>query len=1584
MLEDGVERVAITDFGLARAVDDATMTRSGVIAGTPQYMSPEQARGEVIDQRSDLFSLGSVMYTMCAGRAPFRAETTFGVLRRITDDEPTRLCEINSEVPDWLARLIERLMAKEVGDRYESAAEVAAVLEECLAHLQQPQAVPLPQSVSQTKSRSGRDWPPLKKLVAVAGGAFGLILAAVVIVLELNKGTLIIECEADDIPVQIMKGDRIYDQLTVSRSGASIQVSAGQYVVRMESPVDGILVRDESVTIRRGEKEVVRIRLTKASESDSADASFEKSAAATLQLMELISKDGPPWVATTYHLHADQRPVFQRRSVTEGVTTIEFKGTPKAPDAKFKARLLLPRFSRRGADFVARNEVRMWISEKELVEVSEGRRFVRAFYAPSGETTNSRQRLNSATLTDDDHQTQWLENVRTLGDLIAVLEVTRASEASTPERAAARLRGKWILESAEQFGEVAAARDQNAETQFGLVIKGNTLSGCFDAPFETVDWRIYQRGAEPDVYLQLQNPDESAAVQKRALRFRFRGDDTLQLCFDRHNPDQLPDKFHTQRGTGLVIWTLSRKPIAESTDFSPADESSMTATEIDSAATLEAVSQIGGPASNFDDLKGGVASSVQLLIRGPEGATLSGIATKNMEPLTLPARTNLSAAKEYRLKLSNIPQRAGIDIFPVIHVAGVTKSTKAFLDHNAVAIEITEEDLEQAISGHLVTKVVYLPDPEFSTTAVAGIETLVTSRLDPGVDPVTEADRRGAILAVLRIGNRVNLYQQTGPVSGLDVAVPTLNYPRASVEGAVTSVDQNRALISIGSDDSIRKGTTLMVFRDGDVLGKVEVTESNPDNAVGRILIQKPGNPIRSGDRAFFVNEGHQIIGNDPGESIYNDRLKRFKFRFEHVKLENSHEAAEEFWVRYRGNGYPKITGVWGDTKTNSIVVVGPPEADQPIRDTIARWEGDETGLDLEDDPAVTPQAMPPQPHEENDPADDPTESRQKPSAQDAGKPQEDDEQSILQQEFKIGDDLWQMLGDWDKARKRPHQLHGKLIRRIYDRTFETENIVSGEFWFESPDRLRVDFAPIEITPAMLSRRQKEDAVVERTKNGQAYALKSEISDVTRIICDGKQLTLISDHEKEAVVVTGHEVLGEHTINQWFPLMAGLNRTEIARRFIITMADKGNSDVTVRKLNLKPRLNSDEKHWNEVEVLLNTATFRLDAIRFVNSAKTLDTRYTFHDVAADKKKLILQDPNLENQWNPKLEGYDVHFDQQEPVTAAPVPQRPIYGGRDPRSGAMILNPNWAEPVYDMLSKAETLEIIDDDYDKMVRWRVQVSSRSDLRKLIGPVIALIGDTDPMWKPETEKTLLLATDADSVEIARKLLPLAMTALLNPQSPEETDPPEGDATDVAVLRFQVENLRSIGTTNLLSGEVHLFENARWFWDLSMSMEKEADLRENAAQHAEKSRVWKAEGKTAEALEEESAAETALLRADEIRVMRDAAEASRNQRQRDLDDAKILADKIHLLQEDGNVEDAKKLTKEMNALLRQHDPDRRLVLNLRRQIIDARANGDHDVADELETRRDDLLKKLDSRYGTESALEIDEPHSRSRDADL
>jgi hypothetical protein len=136
LLENGVERVKITDFGLARAVDDASVTRSGVIAGTPAYMSPEQASGERVDPRSDLFSLGSVLYALCTGHPPFRAETAMAVLRRVCDDPPRPIREINPELPEWLAAVVAKLHAKDPGQRFATAAEVAALLSRRLTQLQ--------------------------------------------------------------------------------------------------------------------------------------------------------------------------------------------------------------------------------------------------------------------------------------------------------------------------------------------------------------------------------------------------------------------------------------------------------------------------------------------------------------------------------------------------------------------------------------------------------------------------------------------------------------------------------------------------------------------------------------------------------------------------------------------------------------------------------------------------------------------------------------------------------------------------------------------------------------------------------------------------------------------------------------------------------------------------------------------------------------------------------------------------------------------------------------------------------------------------------------------------------------------------------------------------------------------------------------------------------------------------------------------------------------------------------------------------------------------------------------------------------
>jgi serine/threonine protein kinase len=148
LLENGVGRVWLTDFGLARAVDDASLTQSGVIAGTPQYMAPEQAQGHAVDHRADLFSLGSTLYAMCTAHAPFRAESAMAVLRRVCDDQPRPLRSLNPDVPVWLAAIISKLHAKKPAERFQTAAEVAELFEKCLAHVQQPESNPLPRELS--------------------------------------------------------------------------------------------------------------------------------------------------------------------------------------------------------------------------------------------------------------------------------------------------------------------------------------------------------------------------------------------------------------------------------------------------------------------------------------------------------------------------------------------------------------------------------------------------------------------------------------------------------------------------------------------------------------------------------------------------------------------------------------------------------------------------------------------------------------------------------------------------------------------------------------------------------------------------------------------------------------------------------------------------------------------------------------------------------------------------------------------------------------------------------------------------------------------------------------------------------------------------------------------------------------------------------------------------------------------------------------------------------------------------------------------------------------------------------------------
>jgi hypothetical protein len=145
--------------------------------------------------------------------------------------------------------------------------------------------------------------------------------------------------------------------------------------------------------------------------------------------------------------------------------------------------------------------------------------------------------------------------------------------------------------------------------------------------------------------------------------------------------------------------------------------------------------------------------------------------------LVVPARYNFNQGYIYRLKLTNIKGRPGVTLYPTIEVAPTTPQTDAYLAHNAIPVQFTAEDFDQVVDGgNFVTKVIYLPDPKYQELAVAGVETLVSTRLEPGVDPVLEADKRGTILLIARLG-AIDLEMQNAAVGAAAPGGPIIGAP---------------------------------------------------------------------------------------------------------------------------------------------------------------------------------------------------------------------------------------------------------------------------------------------------------------------------------------------------------------------------------------------------------------------------------------------------------------------------------------------------------------------------------------------------------------------------------------------------------------------------------------------------------------------------------------------------------------------------------------------------------------------------------------------------------------------------------------
>jgi len=297
MIDERKEPV-VMDFGLARrsAEGEEKLTHSGTVIGTPAYMSPEQVDGDNdrVGPTADIYSLGVIFYELATGQLPFQGNL-MSILKQIATVDPPPASELRPDLPGELQAVIQKMMAKEIEDRFQSMDEVAAVLTDFLkdqqaatdesgmmetskapSARQQPQ-VPLeetepftapdadearkslPQfdtsdSMSATAAKTSGGPPRNRKLIGAALGGIAILLAGIVFFVQLGKVTVEITLDDENLSLSVDDG-----AIVISGSGEPIRLSAGPHKLLVER--DGLEVVTDEFVVKKDGKNAIRVAI---------------------------------------------------------------------------------------------------------------------------------------------------------------------------------------------------------------------------------------------------------------------------------------------------------------------------------------------------------------------------------------------------------------------------------------------------------------------------------------------------------------------------------------------------------------------------------------------------------------------------------------------------------------------------------------------------------------------------------------------------------------------------------------------------------------------------------------------------------------------------------------------------------------------------------------------------------------------------------------------------------------------------------------------------------------------------------------------------------------------------------------------------------------------------------------------------------------------------------------------------------------------------------------------------------------------------------------------------------------------------
>ncbi len=423
LLDEGVERALLTDFGLARAENDACLTRSGIHPGTPHYMSPEQVRGESIDARSDLFGLGCTLYALSTGHPPFRADTSYAVMRRITDESPRPIRETNADVPAWLDAIVAKLLSKSRCERFDSADEVAELLRDCLAHVQHPTTVPLPESLKQKPALASGVLGRYKRQIINALGCLLLILASTVLVIETGKGTVTIESnEAADVPIRISQDGKTVEQLTVSQAGATTRLRAGAYLIEIVDPNTQLSIIGGTVELKRGGQWIARIKSHPAQGKNTSDAPLATFGNQPKSQILFTAPQGLNVLCATSDSPTAPIVCPGRMNLAQGIThQLQLSKIPELAGANLLVSFELREATAKTKPYLDHNAIQVVFTEADFEHALSGHLMTKVIYFPNQQ--GALAGLDTITSTRVDPQVDPVQEATRRGTVVAVLRM---------------------------------------------------------------------------------------------------------------------------------------------------------------------------------------------------------------------------------------------------------------------------------------------------------------------------------------------------------------------------------------------------------------------------------------------------------------------------------------------------------------------------------------------------------------------------------------------------------------------------------------------------------------------------------------------------------------------------------------------------------------------------------------------------------------------------------------------------------------------------------------------------------------------------------------------------------------------------------------------------------------------------------------------------------------------------------------------------------------------------------------------------------------------------------------------------------